>query len=195
MQYRLFEKTKVVRMKGAEMNTMIRPVSKADAADILDIYSPYITDTVITFETEVPTIEEFAERIEYINNKLPYIVCEVEGRAVGYAYASKHRARSAYKYSVDVSIYVAPNYQNKGIGKTLYTNLFKMLNKYNYYSAYAGITLPNEKSIGLHKSFGFIEVGTYHNVGFKNGKWLDVMWLEKPLKEYGIPQGQQNRWE
>lgn len=171
------------------VDTTVRPVSKMDVADILAIYTPYITDTVITFETEVPTIEEFTERIENIKNEFPYLVCEVDGRVVGYAYASKHRARSAYKYSVDVSIYVAHNYHHKGLGKALYTNLFELLNKYNYYSAYAGITLPNDKSIGLHKSFGFIEVGTYHNVGYKDGKWLDVIWLEKPLKEYGIPQG------
>lgn len=165
----------------------IRPVSKMDVADVLAIYAPYITDTVITFETEVPTIEEFTERIERIKNQFPYLVCEVDGKVVGYAYASKHRTRSAYRYSVDVSIYVAPYYHRKGIGKALYTNLFGLLNKYDYYSAYAGITLPNDNSIGLHKSFGFTEVGIYHNVGFKNGKWLDVIWLEKQLKEYSIP--------
>ncbi len=169
------------------MNMLIRPVSKTDVADILAIYAPYITDTVITFETEVPTLEEFEERIEGIKKDFPYLVCEVDGRVAGYAYASKHRARSAYKYSVDVSIYVAPNYHHKGIGKALYKNLFEALNKYEYYSAYAGITLPNDKSIGLHKAFGFTEVGIYHNVGYKKGNWLDVIWLEKPLKEYGVP--------
>lgn len=166
------------------MNLAIRPVGEMDVADILAIYTPYITDTVISFETEVPSIEEFSERIDNIQKEFPYLVCEVDGKVVGYAYASKHRARSAYKYSVDVSVYVAANYHRKGIGKALYTSLFGLLDKYDYYSAYAGITLPNEKSIGLHKSFGFTEVGIYHNVGYKDGKWLDVIWLEKPLKEY-----------
>lgn len=165
---------------------IIRPARKTDVTDILKIYTPYITDTVITFETEVPTIEEFTERIENIKNAYPYLVCEVDGIVVGYAYASKHHERSAYKYSVDVSVYIAPNYQSRGMGKALYANLFKMLEDYNYYTAYARITLPNDKSISLHKSFGFIEVGICHNTGYKNGKWLDVIWLEKPLKEYVI---------
>lgn len=168
------------------MNLTIHSVRKMDVADILAIYKPYITDTVISFETEVPSIEEFSERIDNIQKEFPYLVCEVDGKVVGYAYASKHRARSAYKYSVDVSVYVASNYHHKGIGKALYTSLFGLLNKYDYYSAYAGITLPNDKSIGLHKSFGFTEVGIYHNVGYKDGKWLDVIWLEKPLKEYKL---------
>jgi phosphinothricin acetyltransferase len=169
------------------MNTIIRPVSKDDAADILAIYAPYITDTVISFETKVPTLEDFSKRIEKIQNDYPYLVCEVDGKVVGYAYASKHRERAAYKYSVEVSVYVASDYHHKGIGKALYGRLFDALSEYNYYSAYAGITLPNDKSIGLHKSFGFVEVGIYHNIGYKDGKWLDVIWLEKPLKEYGIP--------
>ncbi|MBN1892447.1 MAG: N-acetyltransferase [Clostridiales bacterium] len=171
------------------MNTIIRPVKQTDAADILAIYAPYVTDTVISFETKVPTIEEFSKRIETIQNDYPYLVCEVDGKVVGYAYASKHRERAAYRYSVEVSVYVALDYHHKGIGKALYKRLFAALDACNYYSAYAGITLPNDKSIGLHKSFGFVEVGIYHNIGYKDGKWLDVIWLEKPLKDYGIPPG------
>lgn len=170
------------------MNLTIRPVSEMDVATILNIYAPYITDTVITFETEVPTIEDFTERILNIKEEYPYLVCEVEGKVVGYAYASKHRARSAYKYSVDISVYVEKSYHRKGIGKALYTELFRQLTDYDVYNAYAGITYPNEKSIGLHKTFGFKEVGIYHNVGYKDGRWLDVIWLEKQLKEYGTPQ-------
>lgn len=163
---------------------LIRPVTLADAADILQIYSPYIENTVITFETEVPTIEEFTARIERIKSEYPYLVCETGGKVIGYAYASKHRERSAYKYSVDVSIYVDMDHHREGIGKALYSNLFEALGSYDYYTAYAGITLPNEKSIGLHKSFGFHEVGVFHNAGYKMGRWLDVIWLEKQLKPY-----------
>ncbi len=171
------------------MNTIIRPLRETDAADILAIYAPYVTDTTITFETSVPTLKEFSKRIEKIQNDYPYLVCEVDGKVVGYAYASKHRERAAYQYSAEVSVYVASDYHQKGIGKALYERLFAALDDYKYYSAYAGITLPNDKSIGLHKSFGFVEVGIYHNIGYKDGKWLDVIWLEKPLKDYGIPPG------
>lgn len=164
-------------------------VRQTDAADILAIYAPYVTDTTITFETEVPTPEEFSKRIENIQRNYPYLVCEVDGKVVGYAYASKHRERAAYQYSAEVSVYVASDYHQKGIGKALYERLFAALDDYKYYSAYAGITLPNDKSIGLHKSFGFVEVGIYHNIGYKDGKWLDVIWLEKPLKDYGISPG------
>lgn len=165
----------------------IRSVNINDASNILAIYAPYITDTFITFETEVPTLEEFTKRIEDIKKEYPYIVCEMDGKVVGYAYASKHRERSAYKYSVEVSVYIAPDYQHKGIGKELYRSLFELLKGYNYYNAYAVIALPNEKSVGLHKAFGFSEVGIYHNVGYKNGRWLNVLCMEKQLKEYGNP--------
>ena len=166
---------------------LIRPITLADTTDILEIYSPYIKNTVITFETEIPTIEEFTARIESIKNNYPYLVCEMNGKVVGYAYASKHGERSAYKYSIDVSIYVDMNYQHNGIGKALYSHLFESLKSYDFYTAYACITLPNEKSINLHKAFGFHEVGTFHNVGYKMEKWLDVIWLEKQLKEYDTP--------
>ena len=166
---------------------LIRPAAQADAAGILQIYSTYIKNTVITFETEVPAIEEFTARIETIKNKYPYLVCETDGKIIGYAYASKHGERSAYKYSVDVSIYVDSDHQQKGIGTALYSNLFDTLKSYNVYTAYASITLPNEKSIRLHKAFGFHEIGICHNVGYKNGRWLDLIWLEKPLKQYDTP--------
>lgn len=166
------------------MSMIIRPAQKTDAAGILFIYAPYVTDTSITFETEIPNPEEFSCRIEKIQKDYPYLVCEVDGKIVGYAYASKHRERAAYRYSVEVSVYVVADHHRKGIGKALYERLFAELENYNYYSAYAGITLPNEKSIGFHKSFGFTEVGIYHNIGYKDGKWLDVIWLEKALKDY-----------
>lgn len=168
------------------MNINIRPVNNEDVSDILAIYTPYITDTVITFETEVPTLEEFTDRVERIRKEYPYIVCEADGRVVGYAYASKHHERAAYKYSVDVSIYVAHEYHHKGIGSKLYSSLFEALNEYDYYTAYAGITLPNEKSVGIHKSFGFTEIGIFHKAGYKLDKWHDVLYMEKPLKDYDM---------
>jgi phosphinothricin acetyltransferase len=169
------------------MKINIRDAVCADAKAILDIYTPYITGTCITFETEVPALDEFTLRIENIINNYPYLVCEADGIITGYAYASKHRERAAYQYSADVSIYVRPEYQGKGIGKALYANLFESLKKYKIYTVYAGITLPNDKSVNLHKTFGFKEVGIYKNVGYKLNKWLDVIWLEKQLKEYDTP--------
>ena len=164
----------------------IKPAKPDDAEAILNIYAPYITDTCVSFETEVPTIAEFTERMNNIIKSYPYLVCEIGGDIVGYAYASRHRERAAYKYSADVSIYIKPEYQRKGIGKALYTKLFELLREREIYTVYAGITLPNDSSAALHKSLGFKEVGIYHNVGYKFGKWLDVLWLEKPISDYTI---------
>lgn len=170
------------------MKLLIRPAEINDAQSILDIYSPYIRQTVITFETEVPTLSEFSKRVETILQNYPYLVCETSGKIVGYAYASRHRERAAYRYSTDLSIYVDMAYRHQGIGKRLYAELFKALESYPYYTAYASITLPNESSVGLHKAFGFQKIGVYHNVGYKAGKWLDVGWFEKPLKPYATPE-------
>lgn len=170
------------------MNIKIREATLIDAETILNIYAPYITDTCISFETETPTIREFTERMENFIKRYPYLVCEIDDKIVGYAYASKHRERAAYRYSADVSVYVEREYYRQGIGKALYTKLFDLLKEQGIYTVFAGITLPNKKSISLHKTFGFSEVGTYHNVGYKFGKWLDVMWLEKQLREYDKPE-------
>ncbi|MCL2461258.1 MAG: GNAT family N-acetyltransferase [Defluviitaleaceae bacterium] len=166
----------------------IRSATPADAGAILEIYAPFITGTCITFETEVPSIGEFAARIGSIAKSYPYLVSEMDGKIVGYAYASKHRERAAYRFSADVSVYVAPEYHRQGVGRALYTKLFDMLREQGIYTVFAGITLPNEKSAGLHKALGFIEVGVYHNVGYKLGKWLDVIWMGKALKEYDDPE-------
>jgi len=165
----------------------IRNAALADAGAILDIYAPFITETCISFETETPTIAEFTERIDSLIKSYPFLVCEADSGIVGYAYGSKHRERAAYKYSAEVSVYVAPEYHRQGIGRILYTRLLELLRKQGIFTVYAGITLPNDKSVGLHKSFGFIEAGIYHNVGYKHGKWLDVLWMEKPLRDYSVP--------
>lgn len=169
------------------MDMTIRPVVLADAGELLDIYAPYITDTCVSFETQVPGIEEFTDRINNIINNYPYLVCEIDDGIAGYAYASRHRERAAYRYSADVSVYISPAYHRQGIGNALYTTLFDLLRERNIYTVYAGITLPNDASVGLHKSLGFTEIGVYRNVGYKLGKWCDVLWLEKPLKEYDKP--------
>ncbi|MCL2833056.1 MAG: N-acetyltransferase family protein [Treponema sp.] len=172
----------------------IRSAVLSDAQAILGIYAPYITDTCISFETEVPSIEEFGTRIEKIKLDYPYLVCESDGKVAGFAYASKHRERAAYRYSVDVSVYVAPAYQRQGIGSALYTELFEQLCGQSIYTVFAGIALPNDNSTALHKKFGFAQVGIYHNVGYKMGRWLDVMWMEKPLAVYNIPEVKSERF-
>lgn len=169
------------------MNWQIRPATLADAEGILRVYAPYITDTVITFETEVPTVEAFAERIAGIRRNYPYLVCEQGGKILGYAYASRHRERAAYRYSADVSVYVGMDSRRKGIGRALYTRLFEELRRYPLYTAFACITLPNEPSVSLHRAFGFREAGIFHKDGYKDGRWLDVIWMEKPLREYDTP--------
>jgi len=167
----------------------IRSAILSDAQAILDIYAPYITGTCVSFETELPSIEEFGVRIENTLKNYPYLAAVTDNKIIGFAYASKHRERAAYRYSADVSVYVAPGYQRQGIGRALYSQLFDLLRTQGIYTVFAGITLPNEKSIGLHSTLGFREVGTYHNTGFKFGKWLDVMWMEKPLRDYDTPPG------
>jgi L-amino acid N-acyltransferase YncA len=169
------------------MNHLIRPARKADATEILKIYTPYINNTAITFETEIPTIEEFTKRIETIQKHYPYLVCERDNQIIGYAYASQYRERSAYRYSIELSIYVDQKYRHQGIGTALYTHLFDTLQTYEFYTAYACITLPNESSIVLHQTFGFQEIGIFHHAGYKGGKWLDVIWMEKQLKKYDTP--------
>lgn len=169
------------------MTLNLREVRESDAARILEIYAPYITDSDISFETEVPSIEEFSKRVKGISKDYPYYVCEADGVIVGYAYANKIRERVAYRYSAELSVYVQAAYQHKGVGKALYSRLLNELSERGFYTAYAGITLPNKNSIEMHAAFGFRETGVWHKVGYKRGKWLDVVWLEKPLKAYDTP--------
>jgi phosphinothricin acetyltransferase len=162
----------------------IRFATNDDTPIILDVYAPFITDTVITFEYEIPSLDEFSSRIETIQQQLPYLVAEEEGRILGYAYASKHRDRIAYQWSVDISVYIHPEGHRQGIGRQLYTTLLALLREQGYYNVYAGITIPNPKSEGFHRSMGFEPVGVYTNVGYKFGHWHSVIWLSLILQPY-----------
>jgi len=163
---------------------MIRVATSTDSQAILDIYAPYITDTAITFETEVPDISAFTQRVTAICAQYPFLVYLEGNDIVGYAYASQHRERAAYRYGVDVSIYVLPQYHGSGVAHRLYGCLFELLKMLGYYNAYAACTVPNDKSIRFHQKLGFTLIGTHHNTGYKLGKWHDVVWLEKVLSEY-----------
>jgi L-amino acid N-acyltransferase YncA len=162
----------------------IRLVHTDDCTSLLNIYGPFISDTTVTFEYEIPDADAFKERIINISKTNPWLVCELNEKVVGYAYASRHRERAAYQWSVELSVYVDPEYHRHHIAKALYTALIKILKIQGYYNAYAGITMPNEKSERFHESFGFKLIGVYESVGYKFGRWLDVGWYWLKLAEH-----------
>jgi phosphinothricin acetyltransferase len=161
---------------------VIRPAHETDADQILSIYGPIVTDTAISFELLPPTLDEMRARISNTLARLPWLVYSEAEALLGYAYASQHRQRAAYQWSVDVSVYVRVEAHRRGVGRSLYGSLFEILSSQGYYSAYAGITLPNEASIGLHTRLGFEPVGVYRGVGYKLGRWHDVSWWQRPLR-------------
>lgn len=168
-------------------NFSIRLISSADAQPTLNIYAPYIQTTVVSFEYEVPALHEWQERIDNITTELPWLVCEHIGEVIGYAYASKHRNRMAYSWSADSAIYVREDFHHKGVARILYQTLFELLQLQGYVNVYAGITMPNAKSEGFHRSMGFEEIGVYKKVGFKFGQWHDTKWFGLRLVEIAHP--------
>ncbi|HEL1686454.1 TPA: N-acetyltransferase [Streptococcus suis] len=155
----------------------IRSARIEDAADLVAIYAPYVEKTAITFETEVPTVEAFASRIEKTLEKFPYLVA-VE---VGYAYASTYYARAAYDWTVEFSVYVQKEARGKGIGNLLYTALEEELTARGFKNFLACIALPNPASIALHEKKGYQQVAHFKKVGYKFGTWHDIVWLQKSL--------------
>ena len=146
------------------------------------IYRPFVENTAYSFEQVAPDNAQFASRIESSLEDFEWLVIECDNVICGFAYANRHRARDAYRYSVDTSIYIRDDYQARGLGKLLYNALFESLRSLGFHSAYAGIALPNERSIALHKSVGFRHVGTFHEVGFKFAAWHDVSWWERRIQ-------------
>lgn len=163
---------------------IIRLAAASDAEQILNIYAPYVKNTVISFETEVPTREDMESRIGHSQEKHVWIVLEENNEILGYAYSSKHRERSAYRWSVDVSVYIKEGFHRRGIGKVLYTSLLEIIKCQGYCNVYAGICLPNEKSVGIHEYFGFRKIAHYSRVGYKLGNWHDVGWWELFLQQH-----------
>jgi phosphinothricin acetyltransferase len=160
---------------------MVRLGQSQDGAAVAEIYRPAVTERATSFELEAPDAAEMSRRIASCLTKLPWLVGWRDGEVLGYAYASPHRSRAAYQWSVEVSAYVDPKVQRRGVGRALYEALFRVLVLQGFRNAYAGITLPNEASVGFHRRLGFTDVGIYRNVGFKHGRWHDVMWLERAL--------------
>ncbi len=163
------------------MQPVIRLATESDAQQIQKIYAPFVEQTIVSFEMVAPTVGEMSKRIANTLAQFPWLVCSSDTRVLGYAYASTHRTREAYKWAVDVSVYVHPSARRGGIGSALYTVLFDILHRQGYFIAYAGIALPNQASVGLHESMGFVPIGVYRKVGYKLGAWHDVGWWQKDL--------------
>jgi L-amino acid N-acyltransferase YncA len=169
------------------MTSKIRFATPADASAVLEIYGPFCEDSPVSFETKKPGVTEIEGRIREIIERFPWLICENNNAVLGYAYAGPHRERAAYRWSVDVAIYISANCRGHGIGTALYTALFDLLRIQGFFKAYAGITLPNSPSLRLHQRFGFEPVGVYKQVGYKVGAWHDVSWLALNLQPAGRP--------
>jgi len=156
-------------------------IAAKDAQACLAIYAPFVRDTATSFEEIVPSVDDFRDKILGINATHTWLVVEIDGQVAGYAYGSTHRPRAAYRWTTEVTIYLGPNHRGKGVGRRLYEELLERLRGQGYHLAVAGITLPNDASVGLHRAMGFERVGTYHRIGYKLGAWHDVTWLELQL--------------
>lgn len=166
---------------------IIRMATPADAAELVAVYAPYVEKTEITFEYTVPSVAEFAWRIECLCKRYPYLVAELDGEIVGYAYASAFKERAAYDWAVETSIYVKEGMHGKGIGKRLYTQLEAYLKLQNVTNTNACITYPNPQSIAFHERFGYKTVAHFTACGYKNGKWCDMIWMEKHIASHTVP--------
>ena len=161
----------------------------ADAEAIAAIYAPYVLETTISFEEEPPSVDEMVARISAVLPTHPFLVFEERGRVLGYAYGSVHVPRPAYRWSANVSVYIAGEAHRRGIGRSHYACLLDTLRRQGFHSVFAGIALPNEKSVGLHEAMGFVHLGTYSEVGFKFGRWHDVGYWRLALAD-GMPVGE-----
>lgn len=162
----------------------IRQVQPQDAAKLVEIYTPYVLNTAITFEYSVPTVEDFTERIRKISARYPYYVATLNNEIVGYAYASAFKGRAAYDWSVELSVYVSEYHRKEGIGTALYWELEKTLKKQNVCNLCACISYPNPGSVEFHQSMGYKTVAHFHNSGYKFDTWYDMIWMEKFINEH-----------
>lgn len=168
----------------------IRLANENDAQAIRKIYEPYVTDTAVTFEYEVPSVDEFKRRINNTLEKYPYLVLIEDGVIVGYAYAGAFRTREAYKHSAELSVYLDMNCRRKGYGSYLYQKLQEILYKQNIYTIHACITnkdgsdehVTNDSEL-FHSRMGFEFAGKHKNCGYKFGKWYNIIWMDKVLRD------------
>ena len=174
---------------------MIRAAVEADVPAILDIYAPYILTTTATFEYTVPSRDEFTERFRGITAQFPWLVWEENGQILGYAYASAPYSRAAYAWCAEPSVYLLPRAQGRGIGRQLYAALEKILNYQGYQVLYALITQENQGSFQFHLRMGYQFSVLFPDCGFKFGRWLGLIWMEKRLKSVEIPSNPPTPWE
>jgi phosphinothricin acetyltransferase len=160
-----------------------RIATLADARAIADIYAPYVRHTAITFEIVAPDADEIGERIARIGAQYPWLAAWSGGELIGYAYACENRTRAAYRWSVDAAVYLHASAHRRGAGHGLYRRLFALLREQGYVNAFAGITLPNAASVGLHEAMGFTLIGVHRKVGYKLGGWQNVGWWQLALRE------------
>jgi L-amino acid N-acyltransferase YncA len=166
----------------SQEDSTIRAATLADAAPVAEIYNHYITKTVVTFEEEAVLPSEIAQRINVVwSASLPWLVAEVGGQVAGYAYASKWHGRCAYKFSTEITVYLAPAQVGRGLGSKLYGRLFPILRERGMHAVIGGIALPNEASVALHERFGLEKVALFKEVGFKFDRWIDVGYWQRTL--------------
>jgi phosphinothricin acetyltransferase len=166
-------------MSGGTSN--VRDAAVSDAEACLSIYAPYVTDTAITFEASPPLPAEMAMRIATVVRTHAWVVLEHQGRVVGYGYGSPFNSRAAYRWSCEVSVYLERDRRRTGGGRALYDALFDRLAERGFRTAVAGMTVPNNASVGLHRAMGFELVGTYRRIGWKHGTWHDVAWVQRTI--------------
>ena len=160
---------------------VVRDATADDAAACAAIYAPYVTGTAISFEDVPPSAQEMARRIAAAQQRHAWLVLEDDDGVVGYAYAGPYKERAAYRWSCEVSVYLAQGRGRAGGGRTLYEALFARLGERGYRTAVAGMTQPNEPSEAFHRAMGFEPVGTWRGIGWKHGRWRDVTWMQRPL--------------
>lgn len=166
----------------------IRDARRSDVPAMLAIYAPFVEHTAVSFEYDVPTEAEFARRLEEHQAAFPWLVCEENGRVMGYAYAGRAFERAAYGWNAEISRYLAPELRGRGVGRRLYARIEEILTRLGYYKLFAVVTSANAPSVAFHRALGFRDAACFRNVGYKQGGWYDVLWLEKTLCDRPEPQ-------
>ncbi|MDO4454476.1 MAG: GNAT family N-acetyltransferase [Eubacteriales bacterium] len=177
------------------MSEGIRAAQKKDLQAMLGIYAPYVENTAVTFEYDIPSIEEFENRFQKITDFFPWLVYEEDSKVLGYAYAGTFHERKAFQWDAELSIYLSEEAHRRGIGKKLYSELFSILEEQGIYTLYAHITYPNDDSIAFHKAMGFQKIAHFPKTGYKMGKWRDTIFMEKHLKELPDFPQQPHSWK